>query len=74
MVAAFGQGLVRQPAHPNAARLLLTWLMTRRAGELNAVFYQYFMPNVLLTAVGVFGVFRSTDSRPASALIVGRMW
>lgn len=35
-----------------------TWLMTVRAGELNAVFYQYFMPNVVLTAGGVFLLFR----------------
>lgn len=52
-----------------AATALLTWVMTQRAGELNAVFYQYFMPNVLLTAVGVFGLFRSTDSRPASRTV-----
>ena len=52
-----------------AVTAMLTWLMTRRAGALNAVFYQYFMPNVLLTAVGVFGVFRSTDSRPASRAV-----
>ena len=43
-----------------AATTLLTWLMTRRSGELNAVFYQYFMPNVLITAVGIFGLFRRT--------------
>lgn len=37
-----------------------TWLMTARAGELNAVFYQYFMPNVVLMAGGVFLLFRRT--------------
>lgn len=52
-----------------AATTLLTWLMTRRSGELNAVFYQYFMPNVLITAVGVFGLFRRTGSRPASRTV-----
>lgn len=35
-----------------------TWLMTWRAGELNAVFYQYFMPNVILAAAGIFCLFR----------------
>lgn len=35
-----------------------TWLMTWRAGELNGVFYQYFMPNVVLAAAGVFCLFR----------------
>lgn len=49
-----------------ALTALFTWLMTLRSGELNAVFYQYFMPNVLMTAVGVFGLFRSGRSKPAS--------
>ena len=36
LLVPFGQGLVRQPAHPNAARLLLTWLMTPDAQALLA--------------------------------------
>lgn len=35
-----------------------TWIMTGRAGELNAVFYQYFMPNVLIMAAALFLAFR----------------
>ena len=34
-----------------------TWFMTRRAGELNGVFYQYFMPNVVLMAACAFLLF-----------------
>ncbi len=34
-----------------------TWFMTRRAGELNGVFYQYFMPNVVLLAAWAFLLF-----------------
>lgn len=40
-----------------------TWVMTRRAGELNGVFYQYFMPNVILTAAGVFLWFRGMGEK-----------
>lgn len=35
-----------------------TWVMTGRAGELNGVFYQYFMPNVVAAAVGLFLLLR----------------
>lgn len=35
-----------------------TWIMTGRAGELNGVFYQYFMPNVLVMAAALFLAFR----------------
>lgn len=35
-----------------------TWFMTWRAGELNGVFYQYFMPNVVIMAAAVFLLFR----------------
>ncbi|RZZ83036.1 ABC transporter substrate-binding protein [Pseudoxanthomonas winnipegensis] len=30
LLVPFGQGLVREPAHPNAARLLLAWLLSPR--------------------------------------------
>lgn len=30
LLVPFGQGLVRRPAHPHAARLLLTWLLSPR--------------------------------------------
>ncbi|RII74199.1 ABC transporter substrate-binding protein [Pseudomonas monteilii] len=36
LLVPFGQGLVSQPAHPNAARLLLTWLMSPDAQALLA--------------------------------------
>lgn len=36
LLVPFGQGLVRQPAHPNAARLLLTWLLSPDAQSLLA--------------------------------------
>ena len=36
LLVPFGQGLVRQPAHPHAARLLLTWLMSPDAQALLA--------------------------------------
>lgn len=36
LLVPFGQGLVREPAHPNAARLLLTWLMSPDAQALLA--------------------------------------
>lgn len=44
-----------------------TWFMTRRAGELNGVFYQYFMPNVVIMAAAVFLLFRrlGEDQRDA---------
>lgn len=35
-----------------------TWVMTGRAGELNGVFYQYFMPNVAAAATGLFLLLR----------------
>lgn len=37
-----------------------TYLMTKSAGELNAVFYQYFMPNVVGQSVCVFLCMRAT--------------
>ena len=37
--------------------------MTSRAGELNGVFYQYFMPNVVLQATAIFWAFRSINNR-----------
>lgn len=56
-----------------------TWFMTRRAGELNGVFYQYFMPNVVLMAACAFllfkGLWAGRESgrviRPLSALSFG---
>lgn len=36
LLVPFGQGLVRQPAHPHAAKLLLTWLMSPDAQALLA--------------------------------------
>lgn len=42
-----------------------TWIMTARAGELNGVFYQYFMPNVVVMAAAAFLLFRRLgEKRP----------
>ncbi len=43
-----------------------TYLMTRSAGELNAVFYQYFMPNVVGQSICVFLWMRTTSETASS--------
>lgn len=46
-----------------------TYMMTLGAGELNGVFYQYFMPNVVVMAACVFLFFRASDTgRPSSPM------
>ena len=43
-----------------------TWVMTSRAGELNGVFYQYFMPNVVLQAAAMFWAFRAMERKDSA--------
>lgn len=46
-----------------AATAAATWVMTWRAGELNGVFYQYFMPNVVVMTAGIFLWFRAGERK-----------
>lgn len=44
-----------------------TWVMTLRAGELNGVFYQYFMPNVAVMAAAAFLLLRRLGEKRREA-------
>ena len=59
------------------AGLLVTaggiWFMTRRAGELNGVFYQYFMPNVVLMAACAFLLFKGLWAGRESGRVIRRL-
>lgn len=50
-----------------------TWFMTRRAGELNGVFYQYFMPNVVLMAACAFLLFKGLWAGRESGRVIRRL-
>ena len=47
--------------------------MTRRAGELNGVFYQYFMPNVVLMAACAFLLFKGLWAGRESGRVIRRL-
>lgn len=47
-----------------------TYFMTLGAGELNGVFYQYFMPNIVLMAACVFLFCRASDAGKTSSPLV----